>query len=87
MICPICSNQIKNTTVFCGKCGNRVPRCPSCNAVIRKNAAFCPHDGTKFPESVLSLIQNAELVPKEKTDDIPKNQTTGIIKNKNKLRM
>lgn len=84
MICPICSNEIKNTTIFCGKCGNRVPRCPSCNAVIRKNSAFCPHDGTKLPDSVLSLLQNSKSVSEQNNDDIPKNQTTGKIVNHKK---
>lgn len=56
MLCPLCSNELRDTANFCGKCGNKVPRCPTCGRVIARNTRFCGHDGTAVPEEILAAF-------------------------------
>ena len=56
MICPLCHNEIKDGSVFCGRCGKKIPRCPTCGALLEEPEQFCPEDGTRIPEDILSVF-------------------------------
>ena len=56
MICPICKQEIKDNSKFCGKCGNIVPRCATCGKVIDRKLRFCVYDGTPVPEETMKLF-------------------------------
>ena len=81
MICPICKQEIKDNSKFCGKCGNIVPRCTTCGKVIDRKLRFCVYDGTPVPEEIQmlfgadenenSLKTNVKKVSKKKRRWIP----------------
>ena len=56
MICPACKKDIKDNSLFCAKCGSKIPRCPTCGKLIVKKNRFCVYDGTPLSEDLLSLI-------------------------------
>lgn len=56
MKCPVCDQEIKDSSKFCSKCGKEIPRCPGCGKVIYRRTRFCTYDGTLLPESVLALL-------------------------------
>ncbi len=58
MLCPICSQNIKDDSKFCVKCGSKIPRCPTCGRVISRRTRFCTNDGTPIPEEVLLLLKD-----------------------------
>jgi hypothetical protein len=69
MICPFCDNEILDTSVFCGKCGEQIPRCPTCGRVLRENRPYCPIDRTAIPEDIrqkLPLPADCNEVSKKK---------------------
>ena len=68
MLCPICKQEIKDNSKFCGKCGNIIPRCPTCGKVIDKRVRFCVYDGTPLPEEIVALISDEP----QKESDVPK---------------
>ncbi len=62
MQCPKCKQAIKDNSLFCDKCGAKIPRCPTCGRVLTKPALYCTEDGTPIPEDVLKLIPNSEQI-------------------------
>lgn len=75
MICPICKQEIKDNSKFCGKCGNIVPRCTTCGKVIDRKLRFCVYDGTPVPEEIMKLFpeqqEKAVVVQKKKRSQFP----------------
>lgn len=63
MYCPICKQEIKDNSKFCGKCGKKIPRCPSCGRVADREDLFCVYDGTPLFEGVAKVLP--EKVKKE----------------------
>lgn len=58
MLCPICKKEINNQSIYCEKCGEKIPRCPKCGKVIYKKALFCVYDGTAIPQEMVALLPN-----------------------------
>lgn len=56
MQCPICKQELKEDSKFCGRCGNEVPCCPTCGNVIKMRMRFCIHDGTPLPEELVAKL-------------------------------
>lgn len=73
MKCPICHQEIRDNSKFCGKCGCKIPRCPTCGKVIGQRSRFCTQDGTPLPDEILSLFSNNQHEP------IQTDFTAGII--------
>ncbi len=61
MQCPNCKEEINDNSIFCYKCGKKIPRCPTCDRVIDTPMETCPDDGTPLPEEVLRLIPGWNL--------------------------
>lgn len=92
MLCPLCNNDIHDDSIFCGKCGKKVPRCPSCGKVIRKRSRFCTNDGTPIPEEILALLPDSAApapaapkpaAPERSAVPAPKSKPTQNKKKKN----
>ena len=62
MNCPWCNREIPDVSVFCGKCGKRIPRCPTCGKIVDADTRFCDEDGTRIPEEVLALFADDATV-------------------------
>lgn len=76
MRCPICKQEIKDNSKFCGKCGRIIPRCPSCGKVIDQKLRFCVYDGTPLPEELTEQLpekvrQRENLSKKKRRKWIP----------------
>lgn len=56
MFCPICKQEIKDNSKYCGMCGRKIPRCPTCGMVIQSRMSFCIQDGTPLPEDIISAF-------------------------------
>lgn len=56
MFCPICKQEIKDNSKYCGMCGRKIPRCPTCGMVIQRRMSFCIQDGTPLSEDIISVF-------------------------------